>query len=239
MDSKQRQDEIIAMFNDIAPTYDAANRLLSMGIDIKWRKEACKQALQLLNKSNVDIADIACGTGDMMKHWRQATMDKNISLDSMVGIDPSESMLSLARQKIHEASFIIGQADSLPLESSSLDLVSIAYGLRNVVNRIQALGEFHRILRPGGLLVILEFTSQSGGGGLASTLMRLYTRFALPLVGGLISRNYKAYKYLPKSIDGFLTKESLEAELLAKGLKSVFSKSYSADISTLVIAQKG
>ena len=114
------------------------------------------------------------------------------------------------KEKIPNGKFYIASADNLPLESCSQDIVSIAYGLRNVVKRKEALKEFSRVLRPQGILVILEFTAQSHTN-IMSFFMQVYTKTVLPLIGGIISRNFKAYKYLPQSIDGFITRESLEA----------------------------
>lgn len=245
MDNKQelnikqdsKQDEIINMFNDIAKTYDTTNRVMSMGIDISWRKEACKEAFRILNKQTIDIADIACGTGDMMLHWQQSSKDLGIEIASIEGIDPSSGMLEQAKQKIPQGVFKIAQANNLPLESCSKDIISIAYGLRNVVEREAALKEFYRVLRPNGVLVILEFT-MTNKQGFFSKLMQFYTRNILPIVGGLVSRNFKAYRYLPDSIDKFITCETLKSELLAHNMTTIFLKSYSANISSLLIAQK-
>ncbi|RDU73106.1 bifunctional demethylmenaquinone methyltransferase/2-methoxy-6-polyprenyl-1,4-benzoquinol methylase UbiE [Helicobacter aurati] len=237
MDSQHKQTQIIDMFNDIAPTYDKTNRLMSMGIDTSWRKEACKQALKIINKTNVDIADIACGTGDMMLHWTQESQNLNVVIDSLVGIDPSTNMLNVAKEKIPNGNFIIAQADNLPLESTSKDILSIAYGLRNVVNRKDSLREFYRVLKPQGVLIVLEFMSQSQKT-VPSFFMQFYTRIFLPIIGGIMSRNFRAYKYLPNSIDNFVTRESLEEELLLHGMPTIFSKSYSANVSSLIIAQK-
>lgn len=241
MNNKQtiptKQDEIINMFNDIAKTYDTTNRVMSMGIDISWRKEACKEAFRILNKQNLDIADIACGTGDMILHWEQSSKELGFSVKSIVGIDPSDGMLTQAKQKIPSGIFKVAKADNLPLESNSKDIVSIAYGLRNVVQRDKALSEFYRVLRPNGVLVILEFTTPNTHS-FFSKLMQFYTRNILPIVGGLISRNFKAYRYLPDSIDSFITRETLESELLAHNMQTIFAKSYSANVSSLLIAQK-
>ncbi|WP_104718348.1 bifunctional demethylmenaquinone methyltransferase/2-methoxy-6-polyprenyl-1,4-benzoquinol methylase UbiE [Helicobacter trogontum] len=232
-----KQDEIIHMFDDIAKTYDTTNRVISMGIDINWRKEACKEGFRILNRQKLDIADIACGTGDMMLHWEQVGKNLHVEIQSLEGIDPSNGMLEQARQKIPHGIFKVAQANNLPLESCSKDIISIAYGLRNVVEREAALKEFYRVLRPNGVLVILEFTTPNTRS-LFSRLMQFYTKNILPIVGGLISRNFKAYRYLPSSIDSFITREGLEAELLACGMSTLVAKSYSANVSSLLIAQK-
>lgn len=241
MDNKQtlntKQDEIIHMFDDIAKTYDTANRIISMGVDVGWRKEACREAFKILNKQTLDIADVACGTGDMILHWEQESKELGINIQSIIGIDPSDGMLNQARQKIPNGIFKVAKADNLPLESCSKDIVSIAYGLRNVLQREKALREFHRVLRPNGVLVILEFTAQSKHN-FFSKLMRFYTKNVLPIVGGIISRNFKAYRYLPNSIDEFITLKTLESELLECNMNTILAKSYSANVSSLLIAQK-
>lgn len=237
MNPEKKQDEIIRMFNNIAPTYDTTNRIMSMGIDINWRKEACKEAFKILNKQTLSIADIACGTGDMILHWQHEAKQANVKIQNIVGIDPSEGMLNVAKTKIDNGIFHIAQANNLPLESNSQDIVSIAYGLRNVISRKEALMEFHRILKPQGVLVILEFMAPSSNT-LSSFFMRFYTKMILPIVGGVVSRNFKAYRYLPNSIDNFITKESLEEELLLHNMPTLFSKSYNANVSSLIIAQK-
>lgn len=233
-----KQNEIIDMFNNIAPTYDKTNRVMSMGIDISWRKEACAQAFKILNKSDVSIIDVACGTGDMILHWEEGAKEANIHIGNIIGIDPSNGMLDIARKKIPNGNFIISQADKIPLDSNSADIISIAYGLRNVVERKNALDEFYRILKPNGVLVILEFMAHKNTN-ISSSIMQFYTRYILPFVGGIISRNFKAYKYLPNSIDNFITRQSLEAELLLHNMPTIFAKDYSAGISSLVIAKKG
>lgn len=237
MYDQQKQDDIIDMFNNIAPTYDTANRVMSMGIDVSWRQEACKEAFAILQKQNLNIADVACGTGDMILHWQNESKNAKIHIANIIGIDPSDGMLSIARKKVQNGVFHVAQANNLPLESSSQDIVSIAYGLRNVINRKEALKEFYRVLRPNGVLMILEFMTHKNTGILAS-LMQFYTKALLPIVGGVISRNFKAYKYLPNSIDNFITRESLEAELQLHNMPIIFSKDYSANISSLIIAQK-
>ena len=234
---REKQQEIVKMFDDIAGSYDLANRLLSCGIDISWRKKACELAFSHLGKESVRILDVACGTGDMILHWEKNAKSKGIHIEQITGIDPSQGMLNVARQKLAHVNFIKAEAKELPLESESADIVSIAYGLRNVVERERALAEFHRVLRPGGVLVILEFT-KSEKNTLLERIMRFYTKRILPYLGGIISKNYAAYKYLPDSIEEFLTRSMLNAELAGIGLEVVFSKSYSANISTLFIAKK-
>ncbi|MCE3038358.1 bifunctional demethylmenaquinone methyltransferase/2-methoxy-6-polyprenyl-1,4-benzoquinol methylase UbiE [Helicobacter anatolicus] len=236
-----KQEKIIEMFNSIAPSYDRANRILSLGIDIAWRKDACKKALSMQQNKHLKIADIACGTGDMILHWEQYKDTKEVEY---FGIDPSKGMLEVAKEKLKDllennrAKIFIGQAQNLEmLEDESMDIVSIAYGIRNVVGLDEALSEFARVLKPRGLLVILEFTKKEQKG-LMDKMMGFYTKKILPFIGGIISRNYKAYAYLPDSIDGFLSNKDLIEKIENNGLKIKMLKSYSANISTLFIATK-
>jgi demethylmenaquinone methyltransferase/2-methoxy-6-polyprenyl-1,4-benzoquinol methylase len=239
LDKKQKQEEIVNMFNDIASTYDLANRVLSMGIDIKWRKRACSKAYEILNLKEIEqITDVACGTGDLLLFWQKFAHENSINVKKFVGVDPSVGMLEIARKKVDFALFLEGKAQELPIEDNSTQIISISYGIRNVVDRVEALHEFYRALKPGGIVVILEFTKQD-----RSSILDRFVDFGMkkivPTIGGLISKNYKAYKYLPESIEGFLTTKMLEDELKNVGFNIRHTQSFTMGISTLIIAQKG
>ncbi len=233
-----KQKKIIEMFDEISKSYDLANRVLSLGIDTTWRKVACKKAYENLEKKeSVDIADVACGTGDMIGYWQRAAKERNIEISSIVGVDPSSGMLEVAEKKFGGVKFLQGEGKALPIEDISQDIVSISYGIRNVIERKKALEEFHRVLRSGGILVILEFT-KSQKSGVLSKIVSFYTKNILPIIGGIVSKNYKAYKYLPDSIEEFLTTDMLKEELDDVGFDPLYIKSYSGDISTLFIMRK-
>ncbi|MDD6055802.1 MAG: bifunctional demethylmenaquinone methyltransferase/2-methoxy-6-polyprenyl-1,4-benzoquinol methylase UbiE [Helicobacter sp.] len=235
-----KQQEIIAMFDDIASSYDLANRVMSCGIDIAWRKKACKLAFKNLPESSLNalsIADVACGTGDMISHWQKNAKDSGVSISKISGFDPSSGMLSVARKKLESVEFTQCEATALPLENSSVDIISIAYGIRNVVERDRALREFARVLKKGGILVILEFT-KCENPTLLERFMGFYTKNILPFIGGVISKNYRAYRYLPDSIEEFLTAQKLQSELENIGFSSLYTKSFSAGVCTLFIAKK-
>lgn len=234
----QKQEVIVDMFNKIASTYDVANRILSAGIDKSWRKKAVKKSFEILQKRELElICDVACGTGDMILFWQEGAKEERVEIKKIVGIDPSVKMLEVAKEKIKDVEFIEGYANRLELSDESCDILSIVYGLRNVVERKEALKEFARVLKSGGLLVILEFTNEQN-----ETLLQkwagFYKRRVLPFVGGLISGSYEAYKYLPDSIEGFLSASMLEEEMREAGFTPVFTKGYSANISTTFIAKK-
>lgn len=275
--SKQKQ--IVSMFDNIAKDYDKANHLLSLGIDISWRIDACKRAYKALQSTpikaesnaenkpaskiaskvaskteqnppsqNLKIADIACGTGDMLLQWHTQASKQNFIIDTLIGIDPSKEMLKIAKQKIQkklESSkspkvlIKVGEAKNLSmLEKESVDILSISYGLRNVLEYERALSEFWRVLKPSGVLVVLDFFKKPNPS-LLDRFVGIYTRTILPFVGWAISRNYEAYKYLPNSMDSFVSQQKLAQDLQSLGFKQVQIKGYSANISHLVLGVKG
>lgn len=237
-DKEQKQAKIVEMFDNIADTYDLANRVLSMGIDIQWRKKGCDKAFEILNKKQLtQVTDVATGTGDLLIYWREQAKKNGVHIEKYVGVDPSVGMLEVARKKVDFAEFIEGKAQELPLEDASSDVISISYGIRNVVDRVEALQEFHRALKPGGIVVILEFTKQERKGVL-DKVVDFGMKQVLPRIGGLISKNYEAYKYLPDSIEEFLTTDMLSRELEEAGFEMKYTKSFSMGISTLLVAQK-
>ncbi len=237
-DKEEKQEKIVTMFDDIASTYDKANRVLSMGIDIQWRKQGCNKAFEILGKKELgQITDVATGTGDLLIYWKEEAEKNGVTIDKYVGIDPSVGMLDVAKGKVDFAEFIVGKAQELPIENESTDIISISYGIRNVVDRVEALQEFYRALKPDGIVVILEFTKQDRDS-IIDKVVDFGMKNVLPRVGGLISKNYEAYKYLPDSIEEFLTTEMLEKELESVGFEMKYTKSFSMGISTLLVAQK-
>lgn len=234
----ERQEKIVSMFNDIAPTYDTANRVMSMGVDKSWRKKACDKAYAFYGKENVEaIVDVACGTGDMMGYWKRRSIALGIPVSKIIGVDPSEGMVNVARDKFPKFEYHIAKATEIPLQDASTDILSITYGIRNVVEREAALKEFNRVLKKEGLVVILEFMKNETPS-LLGKIRDFYMNSVLPHIGGFISKNREAYEYLPNSIEGFLTVSMMHDELEAAGFDVLFSKSFSMDISTLIIAQK-
>jgi demethylmenaquinone methyltransferase/2-methoxy-6-polyprenyl-1,4-benzoquinol methylase len=237
-DKQEKQNKIVGMFDDIASTYDLANRVLSMGIDIQWRKKGCDKAFEILNRKTLtQVTDVATGTGDLLIYWKEQAAKNGVTIQKYVGIDPSVGMLEVAKKKVNFAQFIEGKAQTLPIEDKSTDVISISYGIRNVVDRVEALEEFYRALKPGGIVVILEFTKQDRAG-ILDKIVDFGMKRVLPRIGGLISRNYAAYKYLPDSIEEFLTTEMLSKELIDAGFEMKYTKSFSMGISTLLVAQK-
>lgn len=238
MDNQNRQKKIVEMFNDIAPTYDKANRVLSMGVDIQWRKKACNETFKRYNNEINLIVDVACGTGDMMGYWKKQADKQNRKIGKLLGVDPSEGMVEVGKQKFPNFDFVISEATRLPIDTNSADILSISYGIRNVVERAKAFEEFARVVKRGGYVVILEFTKDVKKSGLLYGIKDFYMNKILPKLGGFISKNQEAYEYLPNSIEGFLTSDMLVSELKEAGFETEFVKSFSMDISTLIIAKR-
>jgi len=236
--NQHKQEEIVSMFDDIAPTYDTANRVMSMGVDISWRKKACDLSFEYYGKDSIDkIVDVACGTGDMMGYWKKQAHKSGVAIGELVGVDPSIGMVDVAREKFPDFNYHISKATEIPLEDASADILSITYGIRNVVQRQEAFYEFNRVLKKDGLVVILEFMKDENKT-LLKKMRDVYMHKILPYVGGFISKNLDAYTYLPDSIESFVTIQGMQAELEKAGFEMVHTQSFSMDISTLMIARK-
>ncbi|WP_457748729.1 bifunctional demethylmenaquinone methyltransferase/2-methoxy-6-polyprenyl-1,4-benzoquinol methylase UbiE [Sulfurimonas sp.] len=233
-----KQEKIVSMFDDIASTYDTANRVMSMGVDISWRKKACDLAFEYYGKKSIDrVVDVACGTGDMMGYWKKQSQKSGVNISEFVGVDPSNGMVDVARKKFPDFSYHIAKATQIPLEDASADFLSITYGIRNVVERQEAFDEFNRVLKKEGLVVILEFMKDENKN-ILKKIRDIYMHKILPYVGGAISKNLEAYTYLPDSIENFVTIQGMQKELENAGFEMLHTQSFSMDISTLLIARK-
>ncbi len=174
-------------FDTIARTYDRLNRLMTLGLDRCWRKRA-------LRGVQGNVLDVACGTGDMAV----SLVERGCTV---TGIDLSEEMLAIARQKAPMVTFMIADAEHLPFPDASFDAVTCAFGVRNFVHLEQGLDEMLRVLKPGGQLVILELATPDSP--LVKPFYNLYTRRIIPWLGSRIAGNREAYTYLPASIERF------------------------------------
>ncbi len=233
----KQQEKIVSMFDSIAHRYDIANRVLSMGVDKSWRDKAVKKAYEIYDKKAIEtIVDVACGTGDLMIYWQKVADSSDIKLQNITGIDPSVKMMDIGRQKIPDGTFVQGFAQDLPLQSDKADIVSIAYGIRNVTHRAEAFIEFGRVLKPDGLLVILEFTKEQRKTWF-SYIKDIYMTNIMPHIGKLVSGNSEAYRYLPDSIDEFATSVQLQQELVEAGFEIKFARDYSMGMNTTIIAK--
>ncbi len=187
------------LFNGIAPSYDRLNHLLSFGLDRHWWRKTARTFAPVLKRPEARILDICCGTGDLTA----ALLNRRpVQAEPLTGLDFSAEMLSRARTKYSAANitWVEGDAMRLPYPDATFDLVTAAFGFRNLSNYAAGLRELHRVLRPGGEIGILECNQPTG---LSGALYNLYFRHILPIVGGLISGNRAAYDYLPASVARF------------------------------------
>ncbi|MDO4497248.1 MAG: bifunctional demethylmenaquinone methyltransferase/2-methoxy-6-polyprenyl-1,4-benzoquinol methylase UbiE [Bacteroidales bacterium] len=184
---------VVKMFNDIAPTYDKLNHILSLNIDKGWRKKAVKE---IVSHSPKQVLDIACGTGDFAIELAKA------GVPNIYGADISEGMLEIGRKKIAELGYNISlkvdDCESLSFENDSLDAISVAFGVRNFEHIPIGLKEMNRVLRPGGEVCVLELSVPLNP--ILRFGYKLYFLHILPFFGGLVSGNKEAYKYLPVSV---------------------------------------
>jgi demethylmenaquinone methyltransferase/2-methoxy-6-polyprenyl-1,4-benzoquinol methylase len=226
--------KIVDMFDSIAPRYDVANRILSLGIDKKWRKKAIKTAIKDIDKNNLKILDVACGTGDMIEIWKNSVKDKNLEI---CGLDPSKGMLKIAKKKFPTINFYNGYATKLPCEDNSIDIISISFGIRNVLEINKALSEFNRVLKKNGKIIILEFIKDDGNKRIRKCI-DFYTNNFLPKIGGMITKNKEAYEYLSNSIENFYTVEGLSKLLKNAKFKVNTLKLFNFSQVAMIIAQK-
>jgi demethylmenaquinone methyltransferase / 2-methoxy-6-polyprenyl-1,4-benzoquinol methylase len=201
------------MFASIAPRYDCVNHLLSFNIDRRWRKRLMKRLSPILKKPNAKILDLCCGTGDVLfELQRQAALP-------VLGADFCHPMLLTAQAKAAQKGFTtpLFEADALalPIADHVFDAISIAFGFRNLANYETGLRELHRVLKPGGMLAILEFSHPSGP--IIKTAYGFYSRVLLPLIGSLISGAPGAYAYLPESIRKFPAASELRSMMNSAG----------------------
>ena len=205
-----------SMFDRIARRYDLLNRVLSAGIDVRWRR-AGVDLLELERPAR--ILDLATGTADLLvEALRRDAGHRG------VGVDLSEQMLRRGAAKLRRrgldarARLAAGDAEALPLPSSSFDAATIGFGIRNVGNPAAALAELHRVLRPGGRLVVLEFSRPPGWRG---ALYRRYFEGVLPRIGALVSGDSGAYSYLPASVERFPAPEAFASLMERAGFSGV------------------
>ncbi|TLU87907.1 MAG: bifunctional demethylmenaquinone methyltransferase/2-methoxy-6-polyprenyl-1,4-benzoquinol methylase UbiE [Chlorobium sp.] len=222
---------IRSMFDEVAPTYDFLNHLLSFGIDNYWRAKAAGKAKQLLgNNSAPKILDVATGTGDLA-----ASMSK-ISGAKVTALDLSPEMLVIAKKKYPHIAFHEGYAEKLPFGNASYDVVSAGFGVRNFENLDAGMREFHRVLKPGGHALIIE--PMIPRNGTMKALYLIYFKKVLPKIAGLFSKSSFAYDYLPNSVEQFPQAEAFTAILKKSGFRSAEYLPMTFETSILYIAKK-
>jgi len=232
------------MFSGIAGRYDLLNHLLSFNQDRRWRRRAVRRAEP---RAGQRVLDLCCGTGDLAWEF----VRQNPALGQVIGLDFAEPMLHRAAQKGprrgapargsrgNEApvKWICGDAQRLPLAEGSCDAAACAFGLRNLEDPGKALEELHRVLKPGGRLVILEFAWPKNG--VISWLYQGYFRLVLPVIGNIIAQDRnRAYHYLPASVKSFATEVQLETRLRESGFKVMHREEWACAAVLVLVAGK-
>jgi demethylmenaquinone methyltransferase/2-methoxy-6-polyprenyl-1,4-benzoquinol methylase len=201
------------MFGRIAPRYDLANHLLSGNLDRLWRRRTVRRVAEILDRPGARVLDICCGTGDLALALQRRTRSRVLASDFC------HPMLTAATRKLPGGVLFESDALRLPVADASLDLVTVAFGFRNLVDYDAGLREMRRVLRPGGMAAILEFSQPTNS--LFATVYHFYSRRILPLIGGLITGSGDAYRYLPESIQKFPDAPELAEAMRRAGFDDV------------------
>lgn len=222
------------MFGAIAPRYDVLNRLLSFGVDRRWRKKAVRL---LKFREGSRVLDVATGTGDVALEIARRTPQSV----KITGVDFCREMVELGVDKAAQSpyagriDFKVAPCEDLPFASNTFDSITIAFGIRNVVDQQLGLAEMWRVLRPGGRIIILEFSTPRAA--LFRQIYHLYFRRLLPVAGGLLSR-YSAYRYLPDSVLEFPSHEEFSGMMSAAGFRNIHLHELTFGIATIYVGEK-
>ncbi|MCG2418207.1 bifunctional demethylmenaquinone methyltransferase/2-methoxy-6-polyprenyl-1,4-benzoquinol methylase UbiE [Aequorivita sp. F47161] len=232
--SEGKKKQVEQMFDTISENYDGLNRVISLGSDIKWRKKVIAMVAASKPKN---ILDIATGTGDLAIQFAEKT-----SAEKIIGLDISEGMLSVARKKVlgketaAKIEFVQADSEALPFEDNTFDAITVSFGIRNFENLEKGLSEIFRVLKKGGIFVILEtsvptkFPFKQG--------YYIYSKNILPLVGKVFSKDKVAYKYLSESASVFPYGEKLNNILRKIGFNEVKNKPQTFGVATIYKATK-
>jgi demethylmenaquinone methyltransferase / 2-methoxy-6-polyprenyl-1,4-benzoquinol methylase len=228
-----KKEQVATMFNNISKNYDGLNRVISFGIDVSWRKKVVK----IVSKNNPQqILDIATGTGDL------ALMMSQLNPTKIVGLDISEGMLEVGKQKISKANLsdkiemVVGDSENMPFDDNTFDAITVSFGVRNFANLDKGLTEIRRVLKPNGTFVILEtsnptkFPFKQG--------YKFYTSFILPIIGKIFSRDKVAYSYLSESANYFPFGETFDNILKKNGFINREYKPVTFGVATIYSATK-
>ncbi|MCK6616627.1 MAG: bifunctional demethylmenaquinone methyltransferase/2-methoxy-6-polyprenyl-1,4-benzoquinol methylase UbiE [Cyclobacteriaceae bacterium] len=228
-----KKEQVARMFDNISHRYDFLNHLLSLGIDKGWRRKAVNLLKPFKPRL---ILDVATGTGDF------AIAALRMNPEKIVGVDISEGMLEIGRKKMQrkgvhkQIELISGDSENLPFEENKFDAVTVGFGVRNFENLEKGLAEIRRVLRPGGMLVILEFSRPKQFP--FKQVYKFYFKFILPKLGRLISRDKAAYTYLPESVEAFPDGDDFLTILTNLGYKESACKPLTLGISSIYTARK-
>lgn len=228
-----KKDQVTKMFDTISKEYDGLNRVISFGIDIKWRKKV----VEIVKKTNPStILDIATGTGDLAINLTQT------KANSIIGLDISEGMLNVGRKKIDKLNLsstikmVVGDSENMPFDNNSFNAITVAFGVRNFENLEKGLSEIYRVLKPGGTFVVLEtsvptkFPFKQG--------YTFYSSKILPLIGKMFSKDKVAYKYLSDSAAKFPFGKAFNNILEKTGFIAIEDKPQTFGVASIYVAKK-
>ncbi|MDG1037614.1 MAG: bifunctional demethylmenaquinone methyltransferase/2-methoxy-6-polyprenyl-1,4-benzoquinol methylase UbiE [Polaribacter sp.] len=228
-----KKEQVAQMFDNISENYDGLNRIISLGIDITWRKKVVK----IVGQNNPkQILDIATGTGDL------AIMMAALKPDRIVGLDISEGMLEVGKQKIirdnlsDKIEMIVGDSEEMPFADNTFDAITVSFGVRNFANLNKGIKEIARVLKPTGVLVILETSNPTSFPFKQG--YRLYTNLFLPVVGKMFSKDKDAYSYLSESANSFPFGQAFNNILQKNGFTHTEDKPVTFGVATIYTARK-
>ena len=228
-----KKEDIQDIFNDLAPKYDLLNHLLSLNIDKRWRRKAMKY---IAETEKGRLLDVACGTGDF------SVAAHKVGVKQVNGIDISSNMVEVGRRKVKElgleqsVDLQVGDSEQMDFADSTFDVVTVAFGVRNFEHLEIGLKEMCRVLRPGGKVIILEFSTPEYFP--MKQLYLFYFRHILPIIGGWISGNKGAYDYLPASVMRFPQGETFLRILKSCGFVSPIQQKLTGGIASIYVARK-
>ncbi len=228
-----KKEQVATMFNNISPKYDLLNRVLSLGIDIIWRKKAIKMLQEFKPQS---ILDVATGTADF------AIESLSINPEKVVGVDISKGMLEYGQKKLDKMGLQdrielkLGDSEKLPFSDGQFDAVIVAFGVRNFENLEKGLSDIYRVLKKNGTLVVLEFSQPESFPFKQG--YNFYFKNILPAVGKMVSKDSSAYTYLPESVQAFPYGEAFTNKLEKVGFKKTQCKSLTFGISSIYLGRK-
>ncbi|MBF9252362.1 bifunctional demethylmenaquinone methyltransferase/2-methoxy-6-polyprenyl-1,4-benzoquinol methylase UbiE [Pontibacter sp. 172403-2] len=230
---ENKKQQVATMFNNIAGKYDFLNHFLSAGIDIIWRKKA----VSLLKAEQPKLVlDIATGTADF------AIETLRLNPEKIVGVDISEGMLAVGREKLakrglsHKIELKYGDSENLPFADNSFDAITVAFGVRNFEHLAKGLAEMNRVLKPGGMAVVLEFSKPRSFP--MKQLYQFYFKNILPVVGKIVSKDNAAYTYLPESVQAFPDGQDFINIFQEVGFKNIRWHSLTFGISSIYTGKK-
>ncbi len=230
-----KKEKVQQMFDNIAPTYDRLNHLMSMNVDKLWRRHALKE---IVDGTPQRILDVACGTGDSTISIARAAAEGT----TVTGADISEGMMALVMEKAEKAGvgdridLQVADGENLPYGEGTFDRVTCAFGIRNFEHKEKGLQEFLRVLRPGGRAVILELSVPQNK--VVRWVYDLYFLHILPWVGGSISGDKAAYKYLPASVHNFPAPKDFCEMMEAAGFRSVRCKTFTLGLCRMYVGER-